>query len=211
MNLSRRAAPAATLALVAISLCAPAAADEPGIFLAGPEEPEFDGPPRLLAAPYFRRLERGPRLEFGYRTFTIGELANQDARFHCFAIDYHFYSGYFRSGVGVEVGGYSAPRKALLLEGTVHAGAQFPFRVTPFLDVLWGGGFTRRDILHQDQYGFSYHVGVEGGISFFIRETLLVSFTLGWRRQVFRHNGNVDVQAVYVYFDSLTIKTGLGF
>ena len=72
-------------------------------------------------------------------------------------------------------------------------------------------GVLRRDVLYQDLVDFAYHVGIEGGAEVFIGPGVVFSATLGWRRQVFRHGGNNQVEAVYVYFDSLTIKVGVGF
>lgn len=190
-------------------------ADEPGVAPPRPDEPAADrsvtehraATPRGFWAP----LDRGPRLKFGYRTFSVADMGDVEARYHCFAIDAYIYSGIVRAGLGVEGGADSTPRSNFILDGTVNLGVQYPMRITPFLEATVGFGFLRRDVLHEDLFGFIYHVGLEAGAEVFISSRFLVSAALGWRRQVFKFGENPDVEAAYVYFDSLTVKVGLGF
>jgi len=190
-----------------------ARADEPGIVAPSTEEP---GLQRAPAAPsgargFWKPRERGPRLKFSYRTFSIGEMANRDARYHCFGVDAYIYSGYLRTGAGLEAGFEDSQRDNFIASGVINVGAQYPTRITPFLDLTIGLGLLRRDVLEQDLVDFAYSVGIDGGVEVFVGAGLLVSVGIGWRRQLFRHDGNDQVEPIYVYFDSFTAKVGFGF
>jgi hypothetical protein len=199
---------------VLVSWPAVGGADEPGVAAPRPDEPavgrsvkEHRAAPRSFWAP----RDRGPRLKFGYRTFSVADMGDVEARYHCFAIDAYVYSGIVRAGLGVEGGADSTPRSNFILDGTVNLGVQYPMRITPFLEATVGFGFLRRDVLHEDLFGFIYHVGLEAGAEVFISSRFLISTAVGWRRQVFKFSENPDVEAAYVYFDSFTVKVGLGF
>jgi hypothetical protein len=196
---------------------APAAADEPGVEPSTEgEEPGLSRPRRVSAAVsrtrtgFWAPRDRGPRLKVGYRTFSVGEMGGRDARYHGAAIDVFVYSGIVRVGPGLEATADDTERDNFLIAGVINLGVQYPARLTPFLDFTWGGGVLRRDVLDQDLVDFAYHVGIEGGGELFVGP-VLVSLTLGWRRQAFRYEENDQVEAVYVTFDSFTAKVGFGF
>jgi hypothetical protein len=190
-------------------------ADEPGVATLRPDEPAVSSGAKARGAStprsFWAPLDRGPRLKFGYRTFSVTDMGEVEARYHCFAIDAYVYSGIVRAGLGVEGGADSTPRSNFILDGTVNVGVQYPMRITPFFETTVGFGFLRRDVLHEDLFGFIYHVGLEAGAEVFISTRFLLSTAVGWRRQVFRYGENPDVEATYVYFDSFTVKVGLGF
>jgi hypothetical protein len=201
-----------------LALAAPALADEPGVDPVGAEgeEPGLSRPPKEptgAGAPrkgFWAPRDRGPRLKVGYRTFSVSEMGGRDARYHGVAVDVFVYSGIPRIGAGLEASADDTERGNFLIAGVINLGVQYPARLTPFLDFTWGGGVLRRDVLDQDLVDFAYHVGIEGGGELFLGP-VLVSLTLGWRRQAFRHEGNDQVEAVYVTFDSFTVKVGAGF
>lgn len=199
------------LALVASS---PAWADEPGVRGAATEEPGqrwhvLRSPPRPrgLLAPRVR----GPSMELSYRTFSIADQGGRDQRFHCFAVERIFVSRVLRLGGAFEAGFDSTPRGDFLLASAVRIGIQHAAQLNPFLDAVFTFGVLRRDILHQDLYGFTWHAGIEGGVYFFLHPRFFLSAALGWRRVVVRNGGNEEVEATYFYYDSLAVRVGLGF
>lgn len=197
-------------------LARPALADEPGLAPPAPEEPGLARTPPVkkeasAAGGFWQTRERGPRLKLGYRTFSVAEMSDRDARYHCFDLDVYIYSGYLRGGLGVEAGAEDSERDNFVINGVINLGAQYPARITPFADLTTTIGVLRRDVLDQDLVNLAYSFGIEGGAEVFVAGGVLVSVALGWRRQVFRHGGDDQVETVDVYFDSFTAKVGLGF
>lgn len=180
----------------------PPPADEPAIARVGA---------KASPAGFWARRQRGPRLKLGYRTFSVTDLGARHARYHCATADLYIYSGLVRTGLGLEGGTETTQRDNFILGSTINLGAQYPARLTPFVDLILGLGVARRDLYNQDLVGFAYSFGIEAGTELFVYGGLLISAGLGWRRQVLRHGGNDQVEAVYVYYDSLTVKLALGF
>lgn len=198
------------LALVAVGGLA--RADEPGPSPAEADEPALArAGKRGRPSGFWALRERGPRLKIGYRTFSVSEQGDEDARYHLFTGDVYIYSGFIRAGLGLEGGPETTHRDNFILGSTINLGAQYPSRLTPFVDFVLGLGLIRRDLYDQDLVSFAYSVGIEAGAELFVVKSLLVSAALGWRRQVFRHGDSDQVEAVYVYYDSFTLKIGLGF
>jgi hypothetical protein len=208
--MSRRAAATTALVLL-LQAGAVRADDEPGVAPPPDEEPALARPPAPGTSGFFRRAERGPRLKVGYRTFSVAEMGDRSARYHCFDAHYYIFSGLFRAATGFEGSYEDTPRSSFILALNLAAGVQYPSRITPFLDFIFGAGAYRRDIVETDLVGFTYQFGIEAGTEVFIAGGVFVSAALGWRRQTFRYGGNDQVETVLVYFDSLTVKVGLGF
>ena len=116
-----------------------------------------------------------------------------------------------RAGGGIEFGVDSSPRDNFLISGSIIAGGQFPWRVTPFIDLVLCFGALRREVLHQNLYSFAYQVGLDFGADYFVHDRLFISTSIGWRHVGFRYPGNELVDAADVYFDSFTVKVGLGY
>jgi hypothetical protein len=187
-------------------------ADEPGVQPASVEEPHLLRPARPAEPTgMFGRKDRGPRMKLTYRTFSVGEQGGRDARWHAFAVDRYFLSSLIRLGGGFEGGFDSTPRSDFMLLTNFTVGVQYPCRLNPFLDSIYSLGLFRRDILHQDLYGFTYQIGLDAGVDFFVSPRFLLSFAMGWRRVVFRQTGDEETDSVYLYFDSFTVRVGLGF
>jgi len=189
-----------------------ALADEPGIGGARIEEPGLRHraryqPPTGLFAPRVR----GPSMELSYRTFSISDQGGRSKRFHCFAIERIFVSRILRLGGGFEGAFDDAPGGDFLVDSAVRIGIQHPSKLNPFLDAVFTFGVLRREILYQDLVSFTWHAGIEGGAYLFLHPRFFLSFALGWRRVVVRHNGNEDVEVAYFYYDSLALRVGLGF
>lgn len=200
------------LVLLTLVPVRPALADEPGPNPAAADEPALDRvDKRGKPSGFWALRERGPRLKIGYRTFSVSDQGEEDARYHLFTGDVYIYSGFVRAGLGLEGGVETTYRDNFILGSTINLGAQYPARLTPFVDFVLGLGLLRRDVYDQDLVSFTYSVGLEAGVDIFIHKSFLLSAALGWRRQVFRHGDNDQVEAVYIYYDSFTLKIGLGF
>jgi len=189
---------------------------EPGVVDRPTEEPGLERLAPVSVAPaaprtgFWARRDRGPRLKLSYRTFTVAEMANRSARYHMGAIEYYIYSGILRTGAGLEAGAEDSPRANFTASGLLNVGVQYPCRLTPFADLTFGLGVVRRDVLDQDLVSFAWHMGLEGGVEWFVAGGVLVSLGVGWRREVHRHTGDDQVETVYLYYDRFTIKVGLG-
>jgi hypothetical protein len=150
-------------------------------------------------------------MELSYRTFSIADQGGRDQRYHCFAIERYFISSWLRAAGGFEGGFDSTPRGDFLIASVIRAGLQRPARVTLALESVFGFGVVRREILHQDLYGFAWHAGVDGGASVFVSTKLFLSFALGWRRFIVRYGESEVAGPTYVFHDSLSLRVGLGF
>jgi len=204
------------LLALALLLCSDAfAADEPGLSVAPADDPALgnDSPPSgsSVLSRLFAPRPRGSWLKFGYRTFAVTDHGGDSARYHCFTVDFHYYSRYLRGGVGLEGGAEDTARNNYVGFGVLSGGVQYPARVTPYLDFIFGAGVLRRDVLHQDLVDFAYNVGLETGLDVFFGPGLLISTTMGWRRQVFSYGGHDQVDSAAVYFDTFTARVGFGF
>jgi hypothetical protein len=193
-------------------LAAESRADEPGALPALVEEPGLlRAPRRAEPRGLLGRRDRGPRMKLTYRTFSVGDQGDREARWHMFAVDRYFLSSLVRLGGGLEAGWESTLRSDFMLLTDLTVGVQYPCRLNPFLDSTYSFGLYRRDILHQDLYGFTYHIGLDAGVDFFVNPRFLLSAAIGWRRVVFRQVGDDETESVYLYFDSFTVRIGLGF
>ena len=206
----------ALCALLCMLWMTPALAQAPekpdGPATAHPDEPGMEELVRKAASEeYWSRREEGPTMKFGYRTFAVSGVGGEDSWYHGVTLDYYFLSKFFRAGAGLEVSLDTSPRENFILGATLTAGAQFPYRVTPFVDFVLCLGVLRRDLLDQDIYSFTYHFGLDFGVDFFVHDQFLLSLALGWKHPVFRYAGNELVESADVFFDSFTLKLGLGF
>ena len=203
--------------LAALLGATPAAAatggGEPGELDQLPQEPAVARAMLPLPSAFWQRRGWSPQLKFkvGYRTFAVADLADVRPRYHCFTLDAYLHASLLRAGIGLEVGAEDSARDNFLADLTLIAGVQYPAGLSPFVDVMWGGGFLRRDVYNTDLVGFIHHFGVEGGLELFLLGKFVASVALGWRRQVFEFDGNDQVETAMVYFDSFTVKVALGF
>ena len=187
----------------------PPGVDEPGLLHLEGASGESGGHPGTGG--YFRRMEKGPTLKAGYRFFSVSDMGDTTDYYHLLEVEYYFVSWFVRAAGGMEVGFDSNPRSNVLIAATLRGGVQYPYRITPFCDLVVSLGALKRDVFDQDLWGFAYSFGIDLGGEFFVTDRFLLSLALGWRRPVFRYTGNVSVQPADVYFDSFTLRVAAGF
>lgn len=194
----------------------PGAADEPGAAAPALEEPALAqqpkrGPPAVAASSSSAwRRERGPRFEVSWRTFDLAEMAGRRGRYHTFQAEYFFLSSFLRLGAGLEGGFDTGQAGNFLMSNDLRLGAQWPARITPSLDAVLGLGLLRINVLHDNLVCFAWQAGLEASAHFFVTPRLFLSAALGWRRLVYRQPGNDQVQPLYIYNDTLSIRVGIG-
>jgi hypothetical protein len=188
------------------------AEDEPGIEAALPDEPAMENPhfPPMPRG-FFQARDRGPMFKVSYRAFSIGDLSGRRNWYHCLGADRYFFSHYLRIGGGIDLGFDSSSNSNMIFDTNFTIGLQHPSRLNPFLDFVLGLGLYRRQILEQDLYGFLYQIGIDAGVDVFVSKRFFLSFALGWRRPAFRYSGDDEIEPYYLYFDTFTLRSGLGF
>ena len=200
--------------IVLIGLCwaCPALAQEPDTSYREKDEPGLHKPlPKPQGSTYFTRRDSGASLRVGYRAFSVAEMAGRESWYENVTVDFYPVSKIVRAGGGLEFGGDSSDRDNYLLSGTLTAGVQWPWRITPYLDLMLCFGALRWEIFHQEIWSFAYQVGLEVGGDFFVHDKWFVSAAIGWRHIVFRHPGDEQVEPADVYHDSFTVKVSMGF
>ena len=175
------------------------------------DEPGLHKPLPKQKAGYFAPRDRGASLRVGYRGFSVAEMAGRDSWYDNVTVDFYPVSKIVRAGGGIEFGGDTSEQDNYLLSGTITAGVQWPWRVTPFLDFTLCFGALRWEVFHQEMWSFAYQVGLEVGADFFVHDKWFVSTAIGWRHVVFRHPGDEQVEPADVYHDSFTVKVSMGF
>ena len=175
------------------------------------DEPGLRKPLPKPKAGYFTKRDKGASLRVGYRSFSVAEMAGRDSSYDNITIDFYPVSWIVRAGGGLEFGGDTSDRDNYLLSGTITAGVQWPWRVTPYLDLMLCFGALRWEIFHQEIWSFTYQFGLEVGGDFFVHDKWFVSTAIGWRRLVFRYPGDSQGEPADVYHDSFTVKVSMGF
>jgi hypothetical protein len=138
-------------------------------------------------------------------------MAGRRGRYHMFQAGYLFLSRFLRLGAGLEGGFDTGQAGNFLISNDLRFGAQWPARITPSLDAVLGLGVLRISVLHDNLVCFAWQAGLEAGAHFFVVPRLFLSAALGWRRFVYRQPGNEQVQPVYIYNDTLSVRVGVGF
>ena len=201
----------AMVMVMVVCLASPALAQDPATEYHEKDEPGLHKPLPKQAAGYFSRRDKGASLRVGYRGFSVAEMAGRDTWYDNVTVEFYPVSKIVRAGGGLEFGGDSSDKDNYLLSGIITAGVQWPWRVTPFLDLSLCFGALRWEVFHEQIWSFTYQIGLETGADFFVHDTWFVSVALGWRHIVFRHPGDEQVEPADVYHDSFTVKVSVGF
>ncbi|MCB9555693.1 MAG: hypothetical protein H6707_06280 [Deltaproteobacteria bacterium] len=189
-----------------ITLAAPVIAAPSGAVAS--DEPHVVTPPTV--SKYFRRFEVGPRFKFAYRVFSMGRPTGRNGNFHGLAADYFFARRYLRVAGGAEASSPLDGSTDLFVLGMLSVGAQYPWRVTPFVDANVGFGVRHWRMHNQGLTGFAYTIGVDVGGEYAISEGFWVSLAVGWRRPVVRQPGSGQIDSADLYDDTFTMKFGVG-
>ena len=109
--------------------------------------------------------------------------------------------------VGVE-GGAAATgdnRADLMVLQKVGLGMQYPYWVTPFIEVQAGVGAARVELFERNDLAAIYTVGFDAGVQWALLKHLYFVGSVGWIRPYFAATGKT------VYSDQATFRVGLGF
>ena len=114
-----------------------------------------------------------------------------------------------RFGIGIEGGGERTQsvghwwQRHHHLAAVLSAGAQYPARVTPWLDFVVTLGAVHRNLYGKDLFNFAYSMGLDLGAAWFVAGPFNVNASVGWRHWVV--NAKPDIG-----YDTVTITAGLG-
>ncbi|MCD6499713.1 MAG: hypothetical protein J7M25_15585 [Deltaproteobacteria bacterium] len=114
-----------------------------------------------------------------------------------------------RFGIGIEGGGERSQtlghwwQRHHHLAAVLSLGAQYPARVTPWIDFVVTLGAVHRNLYGKDLFNFAYSTGLEVGAAWFVAGPFNVNASVGWRHWVV--NAKPDIG-----YDTITITAGLG-
>jgi hypothetical protein len=170
----------------------------------------------------FRRARPVARFDLSYRFLQIADPFGGSLPFHLIEATGYPLSGIFRLGVSLAGGG--APRdSAWMFDVGLAAGLQYPYRVTPFLDLRFHAGVVGANIVDRNVVTYEFRPVLEGGAEFFIAGGFHLTAAIGWAHTVY---GGVDANAIQqqvqaglkpkfdvinLSLDTVTARVGLGF
>ncbi|MFH2010102.1 MAG: hypothetical protein ABI333_26125 [bacterium] len=115
-----------------------------------------------------------------------------------------------RLGIGLAGAGESTQERTTWwqhnfgLEVILAVGLQYPYRFTPYVELLVTLGALHRNIYNKDFIDFAYSFGIEAGFEVFLTGHFNLNFSVGWRRSI------VDIGAKTMFADSWTFAVGFG-
>ncbi len=150
-------------------------------------------------------------LVIGYRQFAIRDGLDRDQTWHLVGLEIAPVRRYVRftlhTEVGVE-GGEAATdgdRADLMVLQKVGLGVQYPYWVTPFIEVQAGVGAARIELFERNDLAAIYTVGLDAGVQWALLKHLYFVGSVGWIRPYFAATGRT------VYSDQATFRVGIGF
>lgn len=155
--------------------------------------------------------EKSAMLVIGYRQFALRDGLDRDQTWHLVGLEIAPVRRYVRftlhTEVGVE-GGEAATgddRADLMVLQKVGLGMQYPYWVTPFIEVQAGVGAARVELFERNDLAAIYTVGLDAGVQWALLKHLYFVGSVGWIRPYFAATGKT------VYSDQATFRVGLGF
>jgi len=155
--------------------------------------------------------EKSAMLVIGYRQFAMRDGLDRDQTWHLVGIEIAPVRRYVRftlhTEVGVE-GGEAATggdRADLMVLQKVGLGMQYPYWVTPFVEVQVGVGAARIELFERNDLAAIYTVGLDVGVQWALLKHLDFVGSVGWIRPYFAATGTT------VYSDQATFRVGIGF
>jgi len=175
-----------------------------------------------LARGFMPRRRPTVRFEASYRFFQIADPFGGGLPFHLVELNGYPVSGIFRLGLSLAAGG-AQRYAAWMVEVGLSAGVQYPWRVTPFLDLRFSAGVLGADVFDRKVVSYEYRPSIEGGLEVFIAGRFHLTAAVGWAHPIY---GGVDGKAIQqmidagqdpkfdvqdLSFDTVTARVGLGF
>jgi hypothetical protein len=186
-----------------------------------PRPPSVDeDDPKLARGLRLRRPT--PRFQLSYRYLSIADPYGGGLPMHLVEATGFPVSGIFRLGLSLSAGG-AARYSAWMFDVGLSAGVQYPWRVTPFLDVRFAVGVIGADILDHKVVSYQYRPTIEAGAEFFVAGRFHLSAAVGWSHPVYAGvDANVIQQMINaglkpkydvidLHYDTVTARVGLGF
>jgi hypothetical protein len=195
---------------------AAAAVDDPKLARFGHDDPKLDRGQALVAR---RNGKARPtvRLTLAYRRLTSAGLEADTIDWNAVGLTYYPLSGWVRLGLLAELGVGTA-YDAWYVVGGLSLGAQYPWRVTPFVDARFAAGVLGGSFMGISAVSWTYVGGIEAGAEVFIASRFHFTAAVGWCRPVFNA---VDAEQARLdparaarrdfSYDSFTFRLGLGF
>jgi hypothetical protein len=162
------------------------------------------------------------RVEVSYRFLQLADPYGGSLPFHGVEVTGFPYAGIFRVGLTLSASG-AVRYDAWMFDVGLSAGVQYPYRITPFLDLRFQVGVLGANILGRSVVSYQYRPTIEGGLSVFLAGRFHLTAAVGWSHPVY---GGVDANAVQMMidngqkpqfdvqpfsFDTVTLRVGLGF
>jgi hypothetical protein len=161
-------------------------------------------------------------LEVSYRYLAVRDPFGGSLPFHLVELDGYPVSRYVRVGLSA-TGGASTRRSAWMANVGFSIGVQYPWRVTPFLDLRFVAGVIGAYIVDRSVVSYEFHPALEGGIDVFLKASVHLVVAVGWAHPIY---GGVDANKIQtevnagqspvfdvhnVGYDTVTVRAGLGF
>jgi hypothetical protein len=178
----------------------------------GPRDEET-GPPHAV-----------PSLKLAWRHLTMPNLDKSELGFNAVELDmYPISTRFFRVALDAELGMGSGmldgkPINPWFLISGVDIGFQYPWRITPFVDLRFVAGIIGGDVAGQAAITSTYMYGIDGGFELYLVERLYLSAAIGYAHVYYK---GVDLaytkahpleEPKFVDFngDTVTFKLGIG-
>jgi hypothetical protein len=160
-----------------------------------------------------------PFAKLAYRYLTARSIEGPDLQFNVIQLDLLPISQrWVRAGLDIEVGLGPGQYSLYYLATGVSLGFQYPWRVTPFVDVRFIAGLVYGDAAGRSFLSYTWMPGIDFGFELYLVGRLYLSVAIGWAHPVYR-----GIDATYqrthpladprwkdIESDTFTFKVGLG-
>lgn len=174
-----------------------------------------------LARGWHRRWPTA-KLQISYRFLMVADPYGGTLPFHLVQLTGFPISRYFRLGISL-TGGGSTRYGAGMVDAGLSVGVQYPWRLSPFLDVGIAVGLIGANLVGRSVVSYEFRPNVEAGVDVFVASRFHLTIALGWARPVY---GGVDATAIEAAMksnqtpdytvrpfslDTFTVRAGVGF
>lgn len=170
----------------------------------------------------FRRRWPTAHLQLSYRFLMLADPYGGSLAFHAAQLTGFPVSRYLRIGLALTAGA-ATRESAWLADLGISVGAQYPWRVSPFIDVAFAIGLVGATIVDRSVVSYEYRPTVEAGVDVFVARGFHLTIAVGWSHPIY---GGVDATAIEnamknhevpnydvhpVGYDTVTTRVGFGF